>query len=58
MHHRLVKEPGEIKITPKQRTTRKTCGGVEEFCTNYLTGDTSESIYIYLPQMNEVQRFK
>ena len=31
---------------------------VEEFCTNYQTGDISESMCIHLPQMNEVQRFK
>ena len=47
-----------MKIAPKQCISWKTCGGVEEFCTNCKTGDTSESICIYLPKMNEVQRFK
>ena len=46
-----------MKIAPKQCIIWKTCGGVEELRTNYQTGDTSESICIYLPQMNEMQRF-
>ena len=46
-----------MKIAPKQCIIWKTCGGVEELRTNYQTGDTSESICIYLPQLNEVQRF-
>ena len=47
-----------MKIAPRQCISWKTCGGVEKFCTNCQTGDTSESICIYLPKMNEVQRFK
>ena len=47
-----------MKIAPKQCISWKTCGGVEEFCTNCQMGDTSESICIYFPKMNEVQRFK
>ena len=39
----LKREPDRIKIVLKQ-CSWKTCGGVEEFCTNYQTGDTSESI--------------
>ena len=41
------KEPDRIKMAPRQCISWKTCGGVEEFCTNYQTGDTSESICIY-----------
>ena len=47
-----------MKIAPKQCISWETCGGVEEFCTNCQMGDTSESIFIYLPKMNEVQLFK
>ena len=47
-----------MKIASKQSISWKTFGRVEEFCTNCQTGDTSESICIYLPKMNEVQRFK
>ena len=44
---KLKKEPDKIKIAPRQCISWKTCGGVEEFCTNYQTGDTSESVCIY-----------
>ena len=40
-------EPDTIKIAPRQCISWKTWGGVEEFCTNYHTGVTSESICIY-----------
>ena len=42
------KKPDRIKIAPRQCISWKTRGSVEEFCTNYQTGDTSESICIYV----------
>ena len=43
----LKKECDRIKIALKQ-CSWKTCGGVEEFCTNYQTGDTLESINAFI----------
>ena len=45
---KIKKEPDRIKIAPRQvhQLENLNCGGVEEFCLNYQTGDTSES-FIY-----------
>ena len=43
----LKKECDRIEIALKQ-CSWKTCGGVEEFCTNYQTGDTLELINAFI----------